>query len=316
MSDAQERDVGDALLSELDATPTFLSTPAALPIRCYGSLTMPELPEVESFRLLAEAVALGRHIRQVQCANDSIVLEGGTPAGVARRLRGREVRAVQRWGKHVWFELDRTPWPLFHFGMTGTFRTPSHVLDLVSAPARQDEPWPPRFTKLRLTMDDGNELVMTNARRLGRIRLRNDPRNEPPLNRLGFDPLVNMPTLPAFRSLLAQRHGTIKGVLLDQTFAAGVGNWVADEVLFQAGVAPTRRINSLDRDEIQSVHASLREVIRMAVRVGANAARFPKGWLFHQRWGKRSDAKTVNGEPIEHVKVAGRTTAWVPARQR
>jgi formamidopyrimidine-DNA glycosylase len=52
------------------------------------------------------------------------------------------------------------------------------------------------------------------------------------------------------------------------------------------------------------------------VAVGADAERFPRTWLFPHRWGRRPDARTARGEPIEHLTIGGRTTAWAPSRQR
>ena len=79
---------------------------------------MPELPEVEAARRVAERVARGRRIVDVWCADDPIVFERVPAARWRRALRGRRVRAVKRHGKHLWFELDRRPWPCMHFGMT------------------------------------------------------------------------------------------------------------------------------------------------------------------------------------------------------
>src|SRR5207245_11525092 len=80
---------------------------------------MPELPEVEAARLIARRVAVGRRITGVWCAADPIVFEGVSPARFRRALLGRQVLAVRRHGKHLWFALDRRPWPTFPFGMTG-----------------------------------------------------------------------------------------------------------------------------------------------------------------------------------------------------
>ena len=157
---------------------------------------------------------------------------------------------------------------------------------------------------------------MTNARRLGRIRLRDDPANEPPIGNLGFDPLSEMPKLPQFRGLLARRNAQLKALLLDQSFAAGVGNWIADEVLFQASLDPRRRSSDLSADEQRELHRRLKQVVRQAVAVDADKDRFPKRWLFHRRWGKDVDARTADGDPIRFTTIAGRTTAWVPARQK
>ena len=278
---------------------------------------MPELPEVEAARVLARRVALGRRITRVWCAGDPIVFEAA-PTQVRRALLGRRVREVGRHGKHLWLELDRRPWPCFHFGMAGGFHTPQvRGVRLVSAGERDPgDAWPPRFAKLRLTFDDGGELVMTDARRLGRIRLRTDPRAEPPVSGLGFDALLGLPTPARFAELLAERSAPVKALLLDQSFAAGVGNWIADEALYQARIAPLRRAHSLSRAEARRLRAALRSVVRTAVAARADSDRFPRSWLFHHRWGRDAGAVTARGERVRHDTIAGRTTAWVRAVQR
>jgi formamidopyrimidine-DNA glycosylase len=279
---------------------------------------MPELPEVERGRRIAEAAAAGRTIVRARCADDRIVFDGVAPRTVERALRGRLVVAAHRRGKQLWLELDAAPHPLFHFGMSGAFSVPGRApLQLASGPLVDGEPnWPPRFTKIHLLLDDGGELVMTDARRFGRIRLRRAPLQEPPLSELGFDPLIDLPTADQFRLALAARSGAIKGVLLDQSFAAGVGNWIADEVLYQAGIDPRRPARSLEAREVRVLRARLREIVRYAVAVDAEKERLPRTWLFHHRWGKDAQARTARGEKIEFLTVAGRTTAWVPTRQR
>ncbi len=278
---------------------------------------MPELPEVEHGRRLAQAVAVGRRIVAVRAARDPIVFERAAPRRIEATLEGRRVCAARRHGKHLWLELDRRPWPVFHFGMTGALRAPARPrLRLRSHGARPDDGWPPRFVKLSLSFDDGGELAFTNARRLGRVRLRDDPPREPPIVGLGFDPLTDLPNGVRFASLLLRRRGSLKSVLLDQSFAAGVGNWIADETLYQARLDPRRRATSLTRDEILRLRRALGRIVATAVRADAEKARFPRTWLFHRRWGGPEGTHTVRGEPIERLTLAGRTTAWVPSVQR
>ena len=277
---------------------------------------MPELPEVERGRRLAEAVAVGRHIEEAACADDPIVFAGVGPEQWRRALEGKRVVAARRWGKQLWFELDAPPHPLFHFGMAGGFKAPASVpLQLKSGPREDTSVWPPRFMKIRLRFDDGGELAMTDGRRLGRLLLREDPEHEPPVSKLGFDPLLAMPSPARFSALVRARGGNVKSLLLDQSFAAGVGNWIADEALFQAGIDPRRRASSLTAAEARRLRARLRAIVRCAVDANADDSLYPRTWLFHRRWGKRDDARTSRGEPIEHVTIGGRTTAWVPLRQ-
>jgi formamidopyrimidine-DNA glycosylase len=276
---------------------------------------MPELPEVETARRAAAAVAGGRRIVGLAVADDPIVFEGVAPARIRRALLGRRVRAVRRHGKHFWFELDRRPWLSVHFGMAGGLHTSRRKgVRLMSSGHRADPGWPPRFTKLRLELEGGHELAIADGRRLGRIRLRRDPATEPPIAGLGFDALRGLPGPGRFRELARGRVAPVKALLLDQSFAAGVGNWIADEVLYQTRIAPRRPVRSLSDRELDRLRARLRSVVGLAVRTGADSDRFPRAWLFHRRWSARPGV-TVKGDVIRRETIAGRTAAWVPAVQ-
>ena len=262
---------------------------------------MPELPEVEAQRKLVEKHLAGRTLVRVAAVRDTIVYSGVSSRQFAARMEGRKVNAVGRKGKHLWLELDRRPWPTFHFGMGGHF-------EICRGRER------PRFWKVELESNDGIRLAMTNPRRLGRIRLLHDPLSEPPLSLLGPDPLDELPSLDVFARMLLQRRGPIKAVLLDQKFLAGIGNWIADEVLYQARISPFRLTPSLSDAEIRRLRSRIRSVIERAVAVDARSDLFPRNWLFHVRWGKDPEARVRSGG-LAYGVVGGRTTAWVPAVQ-
>jgi formamidopyrimidine-DNA glycosylase len=264
---------------------------------------MPELPEVETARRRVEHHFVGRRIVAVATVPDRIVYDGVSPRRFAEALRGRRVDAVRRKGKHLWMELDRRPWPLFHFGMSGSF-------EIYRDGAR------PRFWRLELVADDGTRLAMPDPRRFGRIRLQQHPEREHPLASLGFDALDGLPPVPTLLALLGRRAAPVKSVLLDQSLFAGVGNWIADEALYQAGLDPRRPASSLAPAEVARLRARLGAIVRRAVAAGADDARFPRTWLFHRRWGRDAQARTARGERIVHLTIGGRTTAWVPSRQR
>ena len=287
---------------------------------------MPELPEVEAARRAAHHVAAGRRISAAWVADDPIVYEGVAPARIRGALVGRRVKAVRRHGKHLWIELDRRPWPCLHFGMTGgihvTRASPGGAARRAAVPAVRlvsdgdvDRPdWPPRFTKLHLRFAGGGELALADGRRLGRIRLRRDPPTEPPISALGWDAWRAIPTPARFHAMLRQRNAPIKAVLLDQSLFAGVGNWIADEALYQAALSPRRPAASLSAAEVARLRARLLAVVRRAVAVEADSERFPRGWLFHRRWDARQPADAP--EHIVRETIGGRTSAWVPARQK
>jgi len=289
-------------------------------------VTVPELPEAEHTRRILEGALVGRTIVDAAAADDPIVFDSVPADQVRDWLVGRVVRGAHRRGKYLWLELSEAPHPVVHLGMTGQIRTRGdEPLRLEASPKEVDRSWPPRFTKLALRAAEeaeprarpAAELAFTNPRRLGRVLFRSDPPSELPIAKLGFDPLLDMPDRTAFEARIARRsRAVIKSLLLDQGFAAGVGNWIADEVLYQAAIDPRRRVGTLALDEIERLRIVIEHVVATAVQVDARKDRFPKDWLFHRRWGRSREATTEDGKPVAFVEIGGRTTAWVPAVQR
>lgn len=152
------------------------------------------------------------------------------------------------------------------------------------------------------------ELAFLDARRLGRIRLCASPLTEPPISALGFDPILSMPDFDWFKQAALKRSCPIKALLLNQSFSAGVGNWVAgqwsrphdtqhtspdtspslmipvDEILYHARVHPEERCSGLDGSQLQALHTQISEICRIAVEANADDTQFPGDWLFKHRW--------------------------------
>ncbi|MCP4498909.1 MAG: hypothetical protein GY822_02950 [Deltaproteobacteria bacterium] len=264
---------------------------------------MPELAEVETFRRLAHHTLFAQELVYVSAAEDSLVFDDVNRDDVEQRLRGRMVVGTGRHGKHAWLHLDNDRFLLLQFGMSG---------ELVCAEPSEEV----RHAKLELVTEGGLRLVYRCPRRIGRIRFRDTLFEEAPLKGLGADPYLSLPEVHAFVDLLSAKKKTIKGVLLDQNVLAGVGNWLADEVLFQSRIAPQRRACELSFDEVVLLRTCLTDVLALAVEVNADETRFPKTWLFHVRWGKKTGSRTQEGDLLVFDKVAGRTTAWVPKVQK
>lgn len=265
---------------------------------------MPELAEVETVRRALEAGCTGRRIASVWCADDAIVFDEQAPNAVAKALKGRTPTGAGRKGKQFWLTLDNGMSVLMHLGMTGWVET--------AYPAGER----PRFAKLEAVFGDGSRFAFRDARRLGRIRLRKDVLGSPPVSELGFDPYLDDPGAGWFADAVRRRKAPVKAILLDQGFSAGIGNWLADEILFQAKVDPRRRGDALTVAEAKAVYRAMKRIVNKAVEVGADDARFPGSWLFHHRWGRNAEARTASGAKIAHDTVGGRTTAWVPSVQR
>ncbi|KAH9563242.1 hypothetical protein CY35_05G115300 [Sphagnum magellanicum] len=198
------------------------------------------------------------------------------------------------------------------FGIT--FLSGMFHVTLSSSKAKDDEEFPTKYFKVHLELDSGVEMAFTDKRRFARVRLLPEPSKEPPISELGFDALTELPSEEDFQSGIKSKKGSIKGLLLDQSFLAGIGNWVADEVLYQAKIHPEQPATILSTDDCKHLRAAIHEVVEKAVEVDADSERFPENWIFHQRWHRKPGK--LDGNQIETIAVNGRTSAYVPALQK
>ncbi|KAF5466793.1 hypothetical protein F2P56_016689 [Juglans regia] len=276
---------------------------------------MPELPEVEAARRAVEENCLGKKIKKAVIANDPKVVDGVTPSDFEAALLGKTVIAAHRKGKNLWLQLDSPPFPSFQFGMAGAIYIKGVAVTTYKRSAVKDtDDWPSKYSKFFVELDDGLELSFTDKRRFAKVRFLPDPAAVPPISELGPDALLEPMTIDEFIDSLSKKKTAIKALLLDQSYMAGIGNWIADEVLYQARIHPLQIAASLSKENCATLHKCINEVIQYAVRVDAECSRFPLEWLFHFRWGKRPGK--VNGKKIDFINAGGRTTAYVPELQK
>ena len=258
---------------------------------------VPELPEVEAYRRFFRDHAAGRTVADVEA--DPTIVRNATPAVLRRALRARRFGDPERHGKWLLGWTDG-PALLLHFGMTG---------DLVSSTV---EPERHRHDRLTLTFTDGTELRYRNMRKLGGVWLAHDADQvQGIIGALGPDAL-DLPRR-TFLDRLSRRRGGVKAALMDQRLVAGVGNLLADEILWRARLHPLRRIESLSEDERARLFEALRTVVRRSARAEDPWPR-PRTWLLSVR-GEPGARCPRCRTPLERAVVGGRTTWFCPACQ-
>ena len=275
---------------------------------------MPELAEVEYGAALARKTLIGATIEDADVFEDTKVLVNVTHQKLKRVLKGAQLTEIRRIGKYIEWTLLNGVQIVIHFGMTGSFRVHGEdVVKLQSHGKEKDAQWPPRFIKFRLKTDAGNELAFVNSRRFGKVWLVEDNEDNP-LNRLGYDAHDGLPPAKQLFDELQGKKANLKAKLLDQAWIAGLGNWLVDDILFAAGISPHRRVGELTLDEVKALRKATKSIVEKAVQVEADSTRFPKEWLFHQRWEAKKGGELGDGLLVETV--AGRTTVWSPSQQR
>ncbi|KAL6361809.1 hypothetical protein LRP88_05285 [Fusarium phalaenopsidis] len=189
------------------------------------------------------------------------------------------------------------------------------------------EQWPPKFWKFQFKTEGspGVEVAFTDARRFGRVRLVDCPgdqiRKHSPLVENGPDPVVDLDrfTEDYLRGKMRARHVPIKALLLDQAMISGIGNWVADETLYQAKLHPEQYCDEFDDSQVTTLYKMIRYVCQTAVDKLGDSDEFPEHWLFNYRWGKGSKGtatKLPNGEKLAFITVGGRTSCYAPGVQK
>jgi len=273
---------------------------------------VPELPEVESARAVIERAGLGRTIDDVD-DSDTYECRPHLPGEIRAALRGRMLTAAYRRGKSMWCETsDGGPDLGIHLGMSGRILIAPPVTDWGEVVEGGDYPGPARTSRGRpqkdewyrftLTFEDGGSLQLLDKRRLGRVRL------DPDLSSLGPD--AEQISKDQFRNRVGRGTAPLKARLLDQSVLAGVGNLLADEVLWQSRLSPRRAAGTVGTDELDALRRELRASIRRAIRKGG----VHTGEIVrHRRAGEHCPRC---GAEMTHATVGGRTTWWCPAEQQ
>lgn len=262
---------------------------------------MPELPEVERARSLIAERALGREIAEVD-DTDTYVCRPHAIGEISDALTGATLTAACRRGKAMWCETDRGVVLGLHLGMAG--RIVVGEPDGSSAEGgdpKRDATFNPVWDRFRLEFADGGFLALRDKRRLGRAVL------DPDLSGVGPDAAEI--SRAEFRERVGRGDAPLKARLMDQSVLAGVGNLLADELLWQAELSPVRAAGGLSEEELDHLRRAMRAATRRAMRLGG----VHTGVFIPAR--EKGGACPRCGTTLRREPVGGRTTYWCPAEQ-
>ncbi|RPG85132.1 MAG: Fpg/Nei family DNA glycosylase [Coraliomargarita sp. TMED73] len=264
---------------------------------------MPELAEVEHYRR-RWAVAVGERVERVFLNAEKRVFRGVDTAALVTGLAGERMVEARAHGKQMYYRFGERQWLGVHLGMTGKL----FCVEPEAAGEKHDH--------LRLVLDSGRVLVFQDSRMFGRVLYAACEGLPEWLQGLPPEVLSDAFTFEQMDAFLDCRAGApIKAVLLMQGVFPGVGNWMADEILWRARVAPMVPAGRIGRRKRREIFACLQAVCRDAMRVIApDWSRPPEDWLFNHRW-RDGGICPRTGRALRRESIGGRTTCWSPAWQ-
>lgn len=273
---------------------------------------MPELAEVEFYRKRWHQAAVGQMVQRVRAHPAKKTFREAPAARIRQGITGAQFVSSEAAAKQMAFRFDNGAWLGVHLGMTGelTAQAPGY------APQKHDH--------FVLEFPE-TTLVFTDPRMFGGLRFDTGPEAPGWWTRIAPSLLSSAFTRQALTDFLRRRaKAPIKAVLLIQERFPGIGNWMADEILWRTGIHPAQPAGSLTEAEIKTLYREIRAVCRNAMNNIAGRGDLlphdlnvgiPDTWLFNHRW---RDGGTCprSGVPLERAEIGGRTSCWSPARQQ
>lgn len=214
--------------------------------------TVPELPEMENYRILLNGRIAGRTITGTEVGREKSI--NVSPERLERELAGQAVTMVERRGKHLLFQLTSGKVLVLHLMLGG----------ILFYGTKEEKP--ERSVQVRIDFGDWHLFCI--GLRLGYLHLYDGDEISGLMKKLGPEPFESGLTAERFEKRLRVKRGTLKSNLVDQSVFAGIGNCYSDEICFHAGLLPSRRPAHLTSLELGQLYRSMKEVLTEATHYG------------------------------------------------
>jgi formamidopyrimidine-DNA glycosylase len=270
---------------------------------------MPELPEIETIKRILKPQLLGRTIVNLTM-NRLDIIAHPSPEKFKSDVMGLCIENMGRRGKFLSISFNGGKTLLLHLRMTGQL--------LVTPKGFPEE----KHTHIIFNLDDGNELRFIDTRRFGRIWLLENGESDTysGIQKLGPEPFDMSFDSAYLRGKLGKRGKSIKECLLDQSIVAGIGNIYGDEIMFAAGLNPSRSAKSLTSSEWEALVAAIPAVMKKSIN---NNCMTPEEYLqgrgkeyrnesFFKVYGREGQKCQCCSAVVERIVLAGRSSYYCP----
>ncbi|MDR3558929.1 MAG: bifunctional DNA-formamidopyrimidine glycosylase/DNA-(apurinic or apyrimidinic site) lyase [Candidatus Pacebacteria bacterium] len=252
---------------------------------------MPELPEVQTI-----ITDLNEKIK-----GDTVVsfwtdwgktIKNKSAERFTKEIGGRKILGVRRIGKNIFLDLSGGKTLYIHLKMTGHLLVKSSKLKVKSDGKNYFDDKVNQYVHHIWKLKSGRTLEFSDLRKFGKIVLEDTDKINflKEIKALGVDAMSEEFTFAKFHEILDRKKKSPVGLLLmDQNLIAGIGNIYRSEILFDAEILPTRRIETIDLLERKKLYASIGKILKKAIKY---------------RGTSDSDYRDTSGAPGGYQKIA------------
>jgi len=287
---------------------------------------MPELPEVQTI-----IDDLNRKIKGDTITSFWSDWEKSVRMPVERfekEIKGKEILSASRIGKNIFLNLSGGKTIYIHLKMTG------HLLVKLKAKSKKKKADEKDYFSDKVNqyihhifyLKSGRTLEFSDLRKFGKIILEDTDKvgEISEIKSLGIDAMNKEFTLEKFDEILDKKMTKIKLLLMDQSKISGIGNIYASEILYEAGILPTRPAGKVNAEERKKLFNSIKKVLEKGIKLRGTSdsdyrdtagapGKFQEVLKVYRRAGKKC-AKC--GTIIERIKLGQRGTFFCPVCQK
>ncbi len=294
---------------------------------------MPELPEVHTIVTDLKKFLPGLKITDVWTDVKKF-------KNIKKEVVGQKILGIERRGKNILIhlspksDLKKNPKGLtllVHQKMTGHLLYGKYQKSnfkfqkwIPIEPEELKDPFN-RFIHLIFILSNGKHLALCDMRKFASVAVIPTEKLSDKFQKMGPEPFDKNFNFKKFYEIIKNKKGRIKTVLMDQSVIAGIGNIYSDEILWQVGVHPLKKVFDLKETDLKKIYRSIKSVLNKAIKARGSSyidyrdAQGKKGRYqeMQNAYGlKGQKCKKRDGGIIEKIKVGGRSAHFCPVHQK
>ncbi|MED7819762.1 MULTISPECIES: bifunctional DNA-formamidopyrimidine glycosylase/DNA-(apurinic or apyrimidinic site) lyase [unclassified Francisella] len=218
---------------------------------------MPELPEVETVKKGLTRNVIGKKILNVEINTDK--LRYPIQKNLLLNIKNKNIKDIQRRGKHLIITLKDDLQLIIHLGMSGVIKI-----------KETDEYKKIKHDHIILTLSDNISLIYNDPRKFGYwlVNINSSPLEHKVLASHGVEPLTDDFDSKYLIEKLSKTSRKIKQTIMDNSIVVGVGNIYASEALFDSNILPIRASNTITKTEAKKLVTSIKKILEKAIAEG------------------------------------------------